>query len=330
MVHGKIPSYTYRTDKEKRKEINASREFEKKKQTLNNMRENIGKVICEICGKSAFTSFAHYATHFRSHEIEKNEPVICPISECSREFMSKAYLQNHYRKVHWEIHSFKCNTCKMGFDKQENLAKHNLGHSQQKTKVQCSYCNGRYKPSKIEAHIKLFHADGKIVENKCDQCGKKFKHKHILTTHMRNVHSFETVKCHICESVIKRCYYQTHLLVHNYEKSTKFTCRYCGKFIKTVKELDLSRHEKWCSQKQFRCELCDVFYKLADTISRHSRSNRHTNALKEKGLVDVQLLRQERFNLPKRIDWKSWGKKEQFVKSDVAEKMIYEESYMNT
>ena len=238
-----------------------------------------------------------------------------PGKNLSTEIMISSITYSKGDKTTNEVHEghkeYICQHCGKHFSLNGNLKTHLLNVH----KVifhKCDYCDNRFVPSELEAHVKSVHDYG------CDSCGKSFSSKTILNKHMNthtyNVHDYLTKeKCefcgkdfpspqvrnqhireihhiqidHKCDYCDKRYFIPAELKSHVYSvhlNQKEHICNHCNKEfhefsnsrskikIKTFEHIRKVHHG---GSKNIKCELCDAFLSQSDDGSEKSFQNVH-------------------------------------------------------
>ena len=165
--------------------------------------ENIDKNVtqkrrfhCKQCDKS-FTVKQSLKRHIMTEHIGLKVP--CP--KCDEKFKQKVHMKRHLLIKHgnagkWVCDSYKCDfneengtvsylRCKLQFKRSEALKRHKEVNHEIGNQYECKICdkNFSYKHSLIE-HSNI-HKGKK--PHKCNHCGKCFRQKSHLATHLKSI-----------------------------------------------------------------------------------------------------------------------------------------------
>jgi len=223
---------------------------------------------CQIC-KKKFNHFDFLKRHQNIHD-KKFE---CQI--CGKKYSLKCFLLSHIRNFHENPLSFKCKVCNIRFNTKANLDSHQKIHMKSRPKpLKCSKCdyatdlkaNLNKHLKNHERIIKKCGKCNKILKNKahdcrldCKYCGKEYKHRVTVLTHIKNNHAHETGKsiyeCDICGS---KFYRKKPVRIHMNRKHADgkikvFTCDLDGKTFKM--KAKIVSHMKVHSAR-VKCEFC--------------------------------------------------------------------------
>jgi len=126
---------------------------------------------------------AHKRENFRQIKTR------CPQPECGTMVVD---IKNHITKVHEGVKNYQCEHCPARFVSNYNVKKHVESlHTDVDTRVQCGECNGSFKVSSLEGHVKRVHRGVKNAFP-CpeEDCGKVFgsnadRDRHVLSFHKK-------------------------------------------------------------------------------------------------------------------------------------------------
>ena len=161
------------------------RAFGKKRQLESHVSKIHGPFECSVCSQ-LFYSRAEFRLHAFSHQAVFE--VAC--EHCNSTFPSKSLLWEHKRLAH---RSFQCEECGTSFSRQRAmrrhiLEKHQAGVSPSVSSARtCGLCGLSFSSvSNLSVHVRTAHK--KIKPFACEECDKRFSHKHVLQRHVATVH----------------------------------------------------------------------------------------------------------------------------------------------
>ena len=197
--------------------------------------------VCETCGKS-FSQYSDLKLHITKHKPEEQESEDL-MTEEEREFFKTLSTNNHLPCKQKPISNQRCD---------------------------CDICwkNSLNKPC-IGLHI-LANTNSDNNPILCDVCGKSFKSKTYLNTHMKLHSGNLPFQCEICRrGFLSKYSLECHLVSHLNEKP--YTCHVCG--IKFCSEANMQRHikVKHEKQQQFKCEVCLKYFTTKQGLIVHKR-----------------------------------------------------------
>lgn len=193
------------------------------------------------------------AKYHQEKVIKEDGKVIYKCLKCSKEFESRAKLNEH-RKVHTgKMRLYECSHCDkvftearkyyshLGFLKQlfecqpcgrrfsllGNLKKHLSTHEGAPDQV-CEVCGNQFLTSSLlQEHHQTQHQEDNVREYKkeCEHCGKKYMREEAYEQHL----SGAPYKCLLCE-VSEGC--ETKLRTHVRNQHGRCVCEFCGKSFK--------------------------------------------------------------------------------------------------
>uniref|UniRef100_A0A1B0D2D0 C2H2-type domain-containing protein n=1 Tax=Phlebotomus papatasi TaxID=29031 RepID=A0A1B0D2D0_PHLPP len=246
---------------------------------------------CDICGTFTMDKCS-FEKHLLSHSDVKTAE--CPI--CQKKFKHESYLKTHMN-THGTERPFLCVICGKGFKTKVTHRSHQVIHSNEFRK--CPYCNKMYKyketfkrhiwnhhrglPFEIKAlqkHV-IIHADE--LPFVCELCGKGFKDKRKLRTHIRLMHERysqnRVLKCPQCG---KGCRGETFLAMHQaiHNNEALFECAICSKKFKKKSQIKqhVLTHSK--SRKMYSCQICGIERTSARSIRKHEAKHNSEGTLK--------------------------------------------------
>ncbi|XP_050072244.1 protein suppressor of hairy wing [Anopheles maculipalpis] len=135
---------------------------------------------CQECGKR-FIQATQLRTHMLNHSGK--DAFVC--RECDATFNRKARLTEHIKFMHKGEQPFECEKCSKTFLRKDDLARHELIHSDVKP-YECLVCRKFF----TTKNAILLHQRTHIEENpvQCTVCSGTFKRADCLMRHMRTKH----------------------------------------------------------------------------------------------------------------------------------------------
>lgn len=210
---------------------------------------------CDLCGYKGFGKyevFRHMKVNHLPREILNAERVLCP--ECGDYSMNSSTLRKHMRTKHLKIKKYSCDLCECRYYEKNKLRRHIMNTHAPKelrTTFPCDECGiVLVSRGSLKTH-KLIHGEKQF---KCF-CGKEFRQRGTLNTHIRGVHNREKrFQCAICDGCFfDASYLKKHTILVHGEKQ-EITCHVCGKTM--CSESSLKIHMKSHEEPKFQCEVC--------------------------------------------------------------------------
>ncbi|XP_070546393.1 zinc finger protein 26-like isoform X1 [Ptychodera flava] len=126
--------------------------------------------------------------HMRRHT--SNPKFEC--KECGKHVATANTLHSHIQRMHVNFQSYPCSHCDKKCSAPQDLQHHVAIHHKGGEKPhKCPKCPKRFATKKrLTAHVNVLHSEHWV---QCEVCGKQFKHRYLLKTHML-VHSKSNVK----------------------------------------------------------------------------------------------------------------------------------------
>ncbi|KAI4460612.1 krab and zinc finger domain-containing [Holotrichia oblita] len=190
---------------------------------------------CDVCGKGFVRQFL-----LNIHKVKhsNDRPFSCEI--CKKKFKTNISLQNH-QSVHTDEKPFSCKLCDKSFKVCNSLRLHELRHNNIKSFI-CDICGKAFIDRAGLASHSVTHKTEPDVP--CPDCGKMFRHEVKMKNHRKMIHSGK--RPYVCDYCGKdfRCkqVLVSHVRIHTGEKP--FTCKICSKSFRqrTILTLHMRTH----------------------------------------------------------------------------------------
>ncbi len=194
-------------------------------------------------------------------------------SECLKTFHKFKTYYAHLRAHKPESWTVSCDKCPLKFRTNRHLLMHCA--KEHGDKVKCKLCDKSYtSDSNLREHMKNVHEhlDPATLKHPCETCGKTFKSRHYLNSHLK-IHNDGPFKiCPHCKKSFKGRYYYQHLKTHADPSTWKYSCAFCQeRFSTKYKKIE---HEALIhtNQAQFQCEFCNQMFLTTARRSLHKRN----------------------------------------------------------
>ncbi|OXA47342.1 Zinc finger protein 91 [Folsomia candida] len=229
---------------------------------------------CTLCGKE-FKTRAELEKHISIHTKEKS--YVC--STCERRFPSLSNLRSH-EVTHLEKSArriFKCCLCPQMSLTRANLQKHVQVVHENQGNYHCSFCDKRFSTlGNMRLHVDVKHPPNREKIHSCDKCEYRSHSKVYLAQHVKRHNPANRGKnparfpCTLCGKEFKiRKDLETHISMHTTEKA--YVCSTCGRSFSHANSL--KRHEATHLEKSirkvFNCEFCPQDFSFRTSLQRH-------------------------------------------------------------
>ncbi|XP_063292014.1 zinc finger protein 574 [Pelobates fuscus] len=218
---------------------------------LHQLSHQTGPFSCPLCSK-IFPTQVEVGEHLRSHQSESH--YLC--MDCGIGFSSEAILLNH-RRTHLSNPLYSCECGETFLNMTKFLYHRRLHNNKQKDPA-------LVQEPKTSTQTLPTPAGGFM----CAPCGKAFPLLHQLLRHQRFVHSLERRhKCPSCGKPFKkRSHLRSHILTHTGERP--FSCMDCNKSFNS--QANLLRHKlTHTGEKPHKCQLCNKAFSQSSTLQQH-------------------------------------------------------------
>nr|XP_026498866.1 zinc finger protein 57-like [Vanessa tameamea] len=186
--------------------------------------------------------------------------------DCALGFNHRCKLEDHMKKHDPSSGSAECSVCRVRCRDKHALAAHRRRH---RVRWRCSWCGCDWSRAAVCAdHVAREHG-GETPTHTCSVCGRVETSLGKLRNHIKN-HS-ERQKCELCGKTFRdRTSLRTHLFIHKGEK--EYECPRCGKkfLFKKAMEIHLVTHDE---SAHLYCHQCDMNFKNRMSYNQHLKYN---------------------------------------------------------
>ncbi|CAK1583067.1 unnamed protein product [Parnassius mnemosyne] len=206
---------------------------------------------CNICLKS-FDRIGDLKRHLIEHVIRstlaknpvnKNGTLNIQCEVCRTETFSKVDRYKAHLRVHAKLTLYQCTFCNKSFSDSSNFSKHKKIHGT--SYFQCDLCQRKFNSKKMITQHMEYHNNNSPIP--CFYCDKEFHFESMLNKH---------IKC-----------------AHTKEMSTRFRCRFCHQYFKTLRE---KWDHEWTIHNVRKiiadCLLCGSKFRKYSELKRHCNS----------------------------------------------------------
>ncbi|KAL7742714.1 hypothetical protein ACLKA6_013056 [Drosophila palustris] len=269
-------------------------------------------IIC-ICGKSML-DYDEFSQHFYSDHLEaakdtKNikdhqQTVETTGKECLEEPMlvlPKSSASPTLAESEYDTLTTATSSVDVNWSETSNQSKRRPYKPRNKPNM-CTYCGRTFRRRYLlETHINI-HTGRK--PHQCEMCGKQFRAISTLSRHLRTHEQRQEQQCKHCEKLFT---HRSALLSHEmrHTQIRRFACTSCDKCFYTRNQMDTHRRKLHANGADpippthlpFACELCSNSYRSASMLSTH-KLKKHYRMAKyrceqcDKKFVDAERLQQ--------------------------------------
>uniref|UniRef100_A0AAG5CVN9 C2H2-type domain-containing protein n=1 Tax=Anopheles atroparvus TaxID=41427 RepID=A0AAG5CVN9_ANOAO len=229
------------------------------------------RIYCEVCEEAkpdstSFDNFWDLKVHM-GNEHSKTPYLKCPI--CFKKNACRQQLMVHV-DVHNNPEHYRCEVCK---EIHQNLDKHMIkAHTPETTlpdekNYSCEHCGKMFKfKTNLRSHIDRVHG---VKDVCCNICNKYFNHK-ALSAHKRSAHTDEMFMCEHCPKMFKtRSGLESHKGDHDENQRKSVKCTLCGKEMR--RGASMAKHMKTIHSQEdpVNCNLCGKVFRTSFHMLRH-------------------------------------------------------------
>nr|CAD7573861.1 unnamed protein product [Timema californicum] len=236
---------------------------------------------CTDCGKLVRSKSA-LKRHIETHMPEK--AFKCAL--CDLQFRTKEHLLRH-NDIHTNYRPFECADCGRCF--RQKVFKHKVGlkkhismHSFNESQDECEKDQNivfkdlvvnnsldRGSSGRKSMPMKSRHTLGGMAlnENKCLICGKCFKAKRVLQSHIQTHTEGRIYMCNECgKSFNVKSVWQSHIQTHT--EGRIYTCNECGKIFNVKRALEI-HFQTHTGDRPYKCDKCEKTFGFKSHLMRH-------------------------------------------------------------
>ncbi|XP_016978083.1 zinc finger protein 571 [Drosophila rhopaloa] len=180
-------------------------------------------------------------------------------------------------------HTLECNICHRGFYKSSLLKAHMMQHEGLKPYT-CVLCGKSYaRANLLDAHLReMHHNTFERVNYPCPTCHKVYTADrslkyHLKRAHQRNQKIESPGSMHICEecgkSFVRKALLTRHKRIHAKMEDRRYTCEICDQRFYTKENMVDHLQRKHGNKNLLRCRRCGRIFRTRLSLSTHLKKH---------------------------------------------------------
>ncbi|XP_076457626.1 uncharacterized protein LOC143291581 [Babylonia areolata] len=193
---------------------------------------------------------------------------LCPEGKGLRSYQRTLFLKGH--------RNYLCHTCGASFTERDTFHHHIETHGEAVAakKYRCQFCPySATRQLRMVNHVMSKHSSApRPRPHVCEQCGKGFFNRNMLSQHTMDVHVREKrYQCHLCPKVFLRRHKLTvHVRLHSGVRP--FACDSCGQTFTAAYNLKV--HQRLhTGEKPYCCAHCEAAFAQKSSLDVHMKKH---------------------------------------------------------
>ena len=164
-------------------------------------------------------------------------------------------------------------------------------------KYYCNLCSKQFLSiSALKLHKRFIHEHRLFFACTYKDCGKIFRNKYRLETHLRKHQGIKLYKCEICEkSFSENGTLLTHYVIHSNYKP--FSCEFCSYKCKTNPQLKHHYLKEHNESNFYKCFICKFKFKKKAELKHHLFFHNKQNNVDEFNVKNIETEFQKQFQI---------------------------------